>query len=53
MPDGEAFDAATAAWELDKALYEIAYELGNRPDWLDLPLDALLPVDEVAGGRPG
>jgi maltose alpha-D-glucosyltransferase/alpha-amylase len=38
----ERFAAALAAWELDKALYEIAYELGNRPDWLALPLDALL-----------
>ena len=42
VPEGASFDAATAAWELDKALYEIGYELGNRPDWLDLPLDALL-----------
>jgi predicted trehalose synthase len=27
---------------LDKALYELAYELGNRPDWASIPLDGLL-----------
>ena len=41
-PAAESFAAAVAAWELDKALYEVAYELNNRPAWLDLPLDALL-----------
>jgi len=37
-----AFDAVLLAWEIDKALYEIAYELNNRPTWLDLPLQSLL-----------
>jgi maltose alpha-D-glucosyltransferase/alpha-amylase len=27
---------------LDKALYELTYELGNRPDWVDIPIEALL-----------
>lgn len=36
------FASAVAAWELEKALYEIGYELNNRPDWLSLPLDSLL-----------
>lgn len=40
--DPVAFDAALAAWELDKAVYEVNYELNNRPDWLPLPLGALL-----------
>ena len=39
--DEEAFSRALAAWELDKALYEIAYDVRNRPDWLELPLRAL------------
>jgi maltose alpha-D-glucosyltransferase/alpha-amylase len=30
------------AFVLDKALYELAYELGNRPDWASIPLDGLL-----------
>jgi maltose alpha-D-glucosyltransferase / alpha-amylase len=29
---------------LDKALYEVAYELDNRPDWLDVPVAGLLEL---------
>jgi maltose alpha-D-glucosyltransferase / alpha-amylase len=39
----DAFGRALAAWELDKALYEVTYEVRNRPDWIELPLRALLP----------
>lgn len=41
--DDREFAAALAAWELDKALYEVAYEVRNRPDWVELPLRSLLP----------
>ena len=36
-------DVATAlhALELEKATYEVLYELNNRPDWLPIPLAAL------------
>jgi maltokinase len=30
-----------AAFELDKALYEVAYERANRPDWARIPLEAV------------
>lgn len=39
------FAAAIAAWELAKASYEVRYELGNRPDWLDVPLSTLIVPD--------
>jgi maltose alpha-D-glucosyltransferase/alpha-amylase len=29
------------AYVLDKALYELRYELANRPSWVGIPLDAL------------
>ncbi len=28
-------------YKLDKALYELAYELHNRPDWIEVPLAAI------------
>jgi maltokinase len=31
-----------AAYELDKALYELAYERSYRPDWVDIPTDAVV-----------
>jgi maltose alpha-D-glucosyltransferase/alpha-amylase len=31
-------DEAIALFELDKALYELAYEIENRPDWIAIPL---------------
>ncbi|HEV7862132.1 MAG TPA: phosphotransferase [Acidimicrobiia bacterium] len=33
--------AVLAAFELDKALYEVAYERANRPDWAHIPLEAV------------
>jgi maltose alpha-D-glucosyltransferase/alpha-amylase len=31
-------------FEIDKALYELRYELGNRPDWALIPLRALIAM---------
>jgi maltose alpha-D-glucosyltransferase/alpha-amylase len=31
-------------FEIDKALYELRYELGNRPDWAVIPLRALAAI---------
>jgi predicted trehalose synthase len=30
------------AYLLEKALYELRYELNNRPDWVRIPLEGIL-----------
>lgn len=42
VPGTEAFAVLLRAFTLDKALYELAYELNNRPEWLRIPLSGLL-----------
>src|SRR5206468_9518125 len=37
-PRGAAWSALMCAFVLDKALYELSYELNNRPDWVRIPL---------------
>ena len=39
-----AFDAALTVYELDKALYELCYEINNRPVWLPIPLAGLTRI---------
>lgn len=44
-PDGDAeFHQALELFELEKALYETRYELNNRPDWVSIPLAAVLAI---------
>lgn len=40
--DPERLAAWVAVFELEKAIYELGYELNNRPDWVAIPLSALL-----------
>jgi maltose alpha-D-glucosyltransferase/alpha-amylase len=43
--DAAAFDAAAPPllelFEIEKALYELRYELDNRPDWIGVPLTGI------------
>jgi maltose alpha-D-glucosyltransferase/alpha-amylase len=39
-----------ALFETEKALYELRYELRNRPDWVDIPLSCL---ETIAASRRG
>jgi predicted trehalose synthase len=39
--DAATADALLDIYKLDKAVYELAYELANRPDWVEVPLAAL------------
>lgn len=39
--DRSEADRLLAIFMLDKAVYELAYEADNRPDWIDVPLGAV------------
>jgi trehalose synthase-fused probable maltokinase len=39
LPSGDAaIDRLLAVFELEKAVYELRYELDNRPDWVGIPV---------------
>jgi maltokinase len=40
-PDSDNLAAVSLAFELDKALYELAYEEAYRPEWVDIPASAI------------
>jgi len=47
----DGFQKLLAVFLLDKALYELSYELNNRPAWVRVPLLGLLSLPLEAGGR--
>ncbi len=45
LPDkAEVFSGLLDAFILNKALYELVYELNNRPDWVRIPLQGVLAL---------
>jgi maltokinase len=46
-PEGRATRELTTFFEVDKALYEVAYERAHRPDWEQIPRDA---IDRLLAG---
>jgi maltokinase len=48
IPSGSSFDRLLAVFELEKAVYELRYELDNRPDWVRIPVAGILRLLERA-----
>jgi maltose alpha-D-glucosyltransferase/alpha-amylase len=44
LPSPAGWASLARAFALDKALYEVAYELNSRPDWLPIPLTGILKL---------
>ena len=53
-PEGAARRAMLDFYLLEKCIYEIGYELNNRPDWLPIPLEGLAGLlgETGEGGAP-
>ncbi len=47
LPTGQAqVSSLLKTFEMEKVLYELQYELDNRPDWVPIPVAALLRIVE-------
>ena len=53
--DAGVTDQLLRAYLLEKALYEIVYEVNNRPDWIAIPLSGILDLLNASGetGKAG
>jgi trehalose synthase-fused probable maltokinase len=47
--DEAAFQRALAVFELEKAVYELGYEMNNRPDWIRVPLAGITALAGIGG----
>ena len=45
-PGQQATEQLLAVFELEKAVYELRYELNNRPDWVAIPVAGILRLLE-------
>jgi maltose alpha-D-glucosyltransferase/alpha-amylase len=48
LPQPRQAQALLNAYLLEKALYELLYELNNRPSWVRIPLAGILALKEDA-----
>ena len=49
LPAGDAaFNRLLTVFELEKAVYELRYELNNRPEWIHIPVAGILRMLEAA-----
>ncbi len=51
--EDEYRDLLLEFYELEKVIYEIEYELNNRPDWLPIPMAGLVRMLERRRAKPG
>jgi maltokinase len=42
VPSGSSFDKLLAVFELEKAVYELRYEMNNRPQWVSIPVAGIV-----------
>jgi trehalose synthase-fused probable maltokinase len=47
VPSGTAMDKLLQVFELEKAVYELRYELNNRPDWVGIPVAGIARLLEA------
>ena len=53
LPSGQAaIERLLAVFELEKAVYELRYELDNRPDWVGIPVAGIQRLIERAAALP-
>jgi maltose alpha-D-glucosyltransferase/alpha-amylase len=43
----EELELLLGVFMLEKAVYELGYEINNRPDWLEVPLQGILELLQV------
>jgi maltokinase len=46
VPSGASMDKLLRVFELEKAVYELRYELNNRPEWVKIPVAGILRMLE-------
>jgi maltose alpha-D-glucosyltransferase/alpha-amylase len=49
-PTREERQVLLDAYLLEKAVYELGYELNNRPDWIRIPLQGIRQLWDAAQG---
>jgi maltokinase len=45
-PSRESIERLIEVFELEKAVYELRYDLDNRPEWVRIPVDGILRLLE-------
>ena len=51
-PGTRAVERLLAVFELEKAVYELRYELDNRPDWVKIPVAGIARLLEPESTEP-